>query len=55
MTLVVRGASNGIQVLGDCSETEICDPCMAGSIDEDIWLDTGRYGINRTWNNHSLP
>ena len=44
MALIARGTLYGIRVLGDRSETKICDPCMAGGIHKDIWLDTYQYG-----------
>ena len=38
MTLIIRGASDGIQVLGDRSKAKTRDPCMVGVIHEDIRL-----------------
>jgi len=40
LILIVRGASYGIQVLGDHGKAEIRDPRMARGIHKDIWLDT---------------
>ena len=42
MTLIIRGGSHGIQVYSNCGKAKICDPCMAGRIDEDIWLDVSQ-------------
>ena len=39
VTLFTRGAPNRIQVLGDPSEAKIRDPCTAGIIHENIWLE----------------
>jgi len=44
MTLLLRGAPHGIQVLSDRRETKICDSRVAGVIHEDIWLDTCQCG-----------
>jgi hypothetical protein len=44
MTVVSRGASHGIQVLSDRSKTKIRDPCVAGGIHKDIWLDACQCG-----------
>ena len=38
MTLIIRGASDGIQVLSDRSKAEIRDPRMVGVIHENIRL-----------------
>ena len=42
--LISRSASNGVQVLSDRSKTEIRDPCVAGVIHKDIWLDMHQNG-----------
>ena len=47
MTLVVRGASHRIQVLGDPRETKIRDPCMAGDVNKDIWLGAVNTTVGR--------
>jgi len=47
--MTFRGASYGIQVLGDRGETEIRDSRVASGIHEDVWLDTcqncGKTGL----------
>ena len=40
IALIFRGGPHRIQVLSHRRETEICDPCMAGVIHQDIWLGT---------------
>jgi len=34
-----RGTPCWIWAVGDCGKTEIRDPCAAGDIDEDVWLE----------------
>ena len=52
MTLIFRGASDGIQVLSDRGKAEIRDPCMVGVIHEDIRLlrvkTVAKQGIHRS-------
>ena len=43
MTLIVRGAPDGIQVLGDLSETKIRDTRMVVGIQKNIRLNTRQY------------
>ena len=43
MTVIAR-ASQGIEVSSDRSKTKIRDPCVAGGIHKDVWLDTCQYG-----------
>ena len=44
MALVFGSGPHRIQVLSDCRETEIRDPCVASVIYEDVWLGTCQYG-----------
>ena len=43
MALIVRGAPDGIQVLGDLGETKIRDPRMVVGIQKNIRLNTRQY------------
>lgn len=42
MAPINRGASHGIQAMGDRSETKIRYACAASGIQKDIWLDRYR-------------
>ena len=47
MATFTRGASNRIEVLSDRSKAKIRDPCAAGGVNKDIWLETCEYNGER--------
>ena len=56
VTMVIRSALHGIQVLSDLSEAKIRDARMTGVVYEDIWLAGGSVRQkNDIQNNHVLP
>ena len=39
-----RGTPYGIQALSDLGLAKVCDTCVPGVVDEDVWLTGCRYG-----------
>ena len=53
--MLMGGALDGIQVLGDFGEAKICNYCMTGVVHKYVWLAECQYGTEKfRTSTHSL-